>query len=61
MDDEFIFFTYTIGNIFKFLFRNDLILLFGHFDRLDRLSCIEKRVHIFLYSTKGGKLPLNKF
>lgn len=52
MDDEFIFFTYTIGNIFKFWFRNDQILLFGHFDRLDRLSCIEKRVHFFYIPQK---------
>lgn len=52
MDDEFVFFTYTKGNIFKFWFRNDQILLFGYFDRLDRLSCIEKRVHFFYIPQK---------
>lgn len=36
-------------------------ILFGHLDGLDRFYCIEKRVHLFLFSTEGDKLPLNKF
>lgn len=55
-----LYFSHTQKETFKFWFRNNQIFLFGYFNRLDGLSCIEKRVHIFLYSTKGEKLPLNK-